>query len=234
MTLAVALSVLLSLSGCGQPSYRAELEARVPMQQMATTDFALVYPALAEECVEDYGITAGRALDVGGGPGQLSIELARDTELTVYLVDIDPWAVRLAALNAQDAGLASRVRPLEGDALALPFRDQWFDLVVSRGSIFFWDDQLAGLLECWRVLAPGGVARIGGGFSTKLAPEVRQTLVQDARARFADGSFGWRPLEPDLTERLEAAGVQGVRLIQEPDMGWWIEMRRPVTSEGGP
>ena len=32
------------------------------------------------------------------------------------------------------------------------------DLVVSRGSIYFWEDQGRGLLEILRVLRPGGLA----------------------------------------------------------------------------
>jgi len=45
----------------------------------------------------------------------------------------------------------------------MPFPDNSVDLVVSHGSIFFWDDQVKGLQEIYRVLRPGGRAMIGGG-----------------------------------------------------------------------
>jgi SAM-dependent methyltransferase len=37
------------------------------------------------------------------------------------------------------------------------------DFLVSRESIFFWDDPVKGLKEIRRVLRPGGTACIGGG-----------------------------------------------------------------------
>jgi ubiquinone/menaquinone biosynthesis C-methylase UbiE len=50
-----------------------------------------------------------------------------------------------------------------GKAENLPLPDRSVDLVVSRGSIFFWDDPAKGIAEVYRVLRPGGEAMIGGG-----------------------------------------------------------------------
>jgi len=48
-----------------------------------------VYPVLARQIVDDYGITTGICLDIGTGPGYLGLEIAKITKVIVYLADID-------------------------------------------------------------------------------------------------------------------------------------------------
>ena len=226
----VIFASLLACLGCATTaSYRDGLERKVPFFEMQSTDFAPVYPALAEQVVADYGITEGIGVDVGGGSGMLSIAMAEITDLTLYNLDIDPWALRLSDVLLDEGGLTGRIRTVEGDVQDLPFRDEFADLVVSRGSIFFWPDQLAGLLECHRILKPGGVAIIGGGFPRSLDPAIRAPLVEAAQERFFGDSptlGGWRPIEDDLVQRAKDAGISEIRLIEDPTVGWWIELRR--------
>ena len=201
----------------------------LPFFEMQSTDFAPVYPALAEQVVADYGITEGIGVDVGGGSGMLSIAMAEITDLTLYNLDIDPWALRLSDVLVDEADLTGRIRTVEGDAQAMPFRDELADLVVSRGSIFFWPDQLAGILECHRILKTGGVAFIGGGFPRSLDPAIRTPLAEAAQKRFFGDTpppNGWRPIEEDLVQRAKDAGIDGIRLIEDPIVGWWIELRK--------
>ncbi len=79
--------------------------------RIARTVFKPIYPALARQIKEDYGITKGICVDAGAGPGYLSIELAKITELVVWAVDIDPAAVRIAERNVRDAGLVESPSP---------------------------------------------------------------------------------------------------------------------------
>jgi len=227
---AVWCAAILTSLGCVSTSmYREDLESRVPFYAIQASDFAPVYPALAEQVVLDHGITQGTCVDVGGGAGLLSIALARATGLTVYNLDIDPWALRLCDVLTDEADLTGRVRTVEGDAGDMPFHDEFADLVVSRGSIFFWEDQLAGIAECHRILKPGGVALVGGGFPSTLAPSTRAPLVEAARERFlGDGPppAGWRPIEDDLVQRAKEAGIAGIRLREDPGIGWWVEIRK--------
>jgi len=225
MVLLVVITCAPALAG----NYRDQLIEQYPFYKTATTSFAPVYPALAQQVVGDYGITKGICVDMGGGCGSLAMALARITDLTVYMLDIDPAAVRLCGLLVDEAGLRGRVRPIEGDAQDMPFRDSFADLVVSRGSIFFWPDQLAGLKEAYRILKPGGVAYVGGGFSRILDPKVRDPLVQERKNSLAQGQGeggGWRLLDEDLVERAKAAGMDRIRLLREPEVGWWIELRK--------
>jgi ubiquinone/menaquinone biosynthesis C-methylase UbiE len=52
------------------------------------------------------------------------------------------------------------VRFLVGDVASLPLSDAAFDVVVSTFSAHRWPDPGKGLAEIYRVLRPGGVARI--------------------------------------------------------------------------
>ncbi len=218
----------LALTALAAADIRARLVAQVPAYEVEVGDFAPMYPVLAEQLVEDFGVRQGVAVDVGGGGGSLAMALARITELTVYMVDINPAAARLCGLRVDEAGLTGRVIPLEGDVVDLPLRTRLANLVVSRGSIFFWPDQLAGLLECYRILAPGGVACVGGGFPRALDPALREDLVQRYALRLqSQPPAGWHPLEVDLVPRLQGAGVVSARFVDEEGAAGWIVMEKP-------
>ena len=119
-----------------------------------------VYAAMADEVVLE--VDAGRVLDVGCGPGRLTLLVAaRAPGLEVVGVDVDPGMIERARTRATRAGEAGlRVSFVEADVHALPFEDGWFDVVVSSFSMHHWVDAERGLAELRRVLKPTGTALI--------------------------------------------------------------------------
>jgi SAM-dependent methyltransferase len=103
-----------------------------------------------------------RVLEVGCGPGRLSIRLARQHGLEVTGLDLDPAMIERARANAERAGDGDERRPsfLVGDVASLPFPDRSFDLVVTTLSMHHWADPTAGLVEIGRVLRPGARALV--------------------------------------------------------------------------
>jgi SAM-dependent methyltransferase len=103
-----------------------------------------------------------RVLEVGCGPGHLSIRLARQHGLDVTGLDLDPAMIERARANANRVGPGDERRPsfLVGDVASLPFPDGSFDLVVSTFSMHHWADPTAGLAEIGRVLRPGARALV--------------------------------------------------------------------------
>jgi ubiquinone/menaquinone biosynthesis C-methylase UbiE len=113
------------------------------------------------------GVPAGvpadvRVLEVGCGPGRLSIRLARRHGLEVTGLDLDPAMIERARANAGRLGTGGESGPsfVVGDVASLPFPDGSFDLVVSTLSMHHWAEQAAGLAEIGRVLRPGGRALV--------------------------------------------------------------------------
>ena len=103
------------------------------------------------------GVTAGRALDVGAGPGYVSMEVARRApNLSVVGLDLAGHMVDLARRNAVRAGMDGRIAWVQGDAHQLPFDAGSFDLVMSSFALHHWADPVRVFDEIARVLAPGG------------------------------------------------------------------------------
>jgi SAM-dependent methyltransferase len=102
-----------------------------------------------------------RVLEVGSGPGRLAAKLAEVApEVRVTGVDIAPDMVERAGALAARSGVADRVAFQVGDVAALPFPDASFDAAVSTFSLHHWSNPARGLAEIYRVLRPGGVARV--------------------------------------------------------------------------
>lgn len=145
--------------------------------QIAKNIFAPVYPVLAKQILSRSNIKEGICLDLGSGSAMLGMALSRETELLIYALDHSPEMLALAQGNIQENSLSRTVQPVLGDVHCLPWPEKSIDLVVSRGSIFFWDNLTKVYQEVKRVLKSGGFAYIGGGFgSQQLYEEIREKM----------------------------------------------------------
>ncbi|MFR1479967.1 MAG: class I SAM-dependent methyltransferase [Hydrogeniiclostridium mannosilyticum] len=117
-----------------------------------------MYPLLIQQFLDDYNLSAGVALDIGTGPGNLAVELAKVTAMDLILVDIDGEALRTAQSRLFELGVDNRISTLCADVEKLPLRDNLADFIMCRGSIGFWPVPVQGITEIYRVLKPGGCA----------------------------------------------------------------------------
>lgn len=201
------------------------------MELTAKVAFAKVYPVIARHIVDKYGIATGHCLDAGSGPGSLSIALARITDLSIVSLDMEPAMTLLATANFTEAGLPDRIEAITADVHKIPFPDGYFDLIVSRGSVFFWDDVPGGLAELYRVLKPGGVCFCGGGMGNEEAKHEANTIIM-TDDRFADMREFWQKRSCKkhdenremFTRALAEAGLNGA-ILQECG-GLWIELKK--------
>ncbi|EFL51543.1 Methyltransferase type 11 [Solidesulfovibrio fructosivorans JJ]] len=94
-----------------------------------------------------------RLLDVGCGPGTLSIRLSRRCR-EVWGVDVTPEMIRVAEekLACEPANVCFQ----EADACDLPFENHTFDTVISVNALQTMDRPETAISEMHRVLRPGG------------------------------------------------------------------------------
>ncbi len=151
------------------------MDAKEYNEKVMNGHFKKIYPVIARQIIEHTGITTGHCIDLGGGPGMLGIWIARLTDMQVTVYDLLPECVALVPQNSSENGVSNRVKATQGKAEDMQFPDNSTDLVVSRGSVFFWEDQKKGLSEVYRILRPGGWGWIGGGFGTR---ELREEIMQ--------------------------------------------------------
>ncbi len=108
-----------------------------------------------EAIFERHPISDGAVLDVGCGTGEILARLAAKYPPASF-VGVDLEEPHLARAAARCATFAERVRFEHADALALPFADDAFDLVVCRHLIQAVPDAKRVLAEIRRVVRPGG------------------------------------------------------------------------------
>lgn len=142
------------------------------------TELPDFYETVAEEIFRKCQPKEGLWIDLGAGPGGVGLALAKQTTSTIVLIDPNEGALQEALNKAQTTGLSKRVVAIKAQAEAIPLEDNCIDLVVSRGSIFFWNDRVQGLREVYRILRPGGVAMIGGGLGMSYPEWARREFTR--------------------------------------------------------
>ena len=170
-------------------SLRVTGEVLAPRPETET----LVLTAL--DLLEDREAPA-RVLDLGTGSGAVALALAIERpRAQVTATDVSPAALEVARSNADELGLARRVRTLRGN-LFEPVAGERFDLVVSNPpyvaesrrselppelaheppeALFAGPDGLDVLR--WLVRGVGSVLAPGGGVALELSPEQADTVA---------------------------------------------------------
>ena len=151
---------LVSHEGLEDPAVVQAFNRMATMPQMALLRWHVARRAVAM-------VGAGRAADLGCGPGHLAIKLALDAPgLQVTGVDLSDEMLVEAEGYARRSGLEERLTFKKGDVAQIPFPEDSLDLVVSTLSLHHWHDPASVLDEIARVLRPPDPAqgRPGGAF----------------------------------------------------------------------
>lgn len=195
----------------------------VEFDLMAQEVFAPVYPVLAEQIISRIGISKGVCLDIGCGGGYLGLALARISELETILFDESQDMLNLAQGYIGEIRLESRVRTLQGDVHEIPLADKSVNLVVSRGSMFFWENRVQAFKEINRVLAGGGAAMIGGGFgNVELLREIEvKMLKKDPEWKEKRQQRIGQSKVEEYRQELEQAGISSFEITRD-EAGLWI------------
>ena len=112
-----------------------------------------------EPIFDRHPVGSGSVLDVGCGTGEMTERLATKCPQATF-TGIDLEEKHLDRARVRCAKFGSRVRFQVGDALALPFPEAQFDLVVCRHLLQAIPDARRALSEIRRVLRPGGRAHL--------------------------------------------------------------------------
>ena len=133
----------------------------------------------------------------------------------------------IASEHIREAGLVKRVTPVVGDVHEIPFEDNSVDLVVSRGSWFFWNNLCNAFLEIFRVLTPGGCAYIGGGFGNAILKEQIFTAMRKRKPDWDNEVQGrFQRNNPEyIRDQFQKAGILSYRLIQD-ESGFWAVIQK--------
>jgi ubiquinone/menaquinone biosynthesis C-methylase UbiE len=97
-------------------------------------------------------------LEIGVGMGADHVEWAKSKPSTLSGIDLTPRSVEHTQKRLAIYGFVSDVRV--GDAEALPYESNSFDLVYSWGVLHHSPDTPQAIQEVFRVLRPGGTARV--------------------------------------------------------------------------
>ena len=192
-----------------------------------------------------------RILDVAGGTGQLGRHLAR-TGATAVIVDLTDAMLAAGLRSVQEEGRDDVVF-VRGDATALPFPDDQFDVVVSRFALHHMDDPGQAIGEMARVCRDDGsvtlIDMVAGGARhdelerlrdpshTRALPEDELRSLFTAAGREPTRESDWdpvMPLEPWLEQaKTPAEDRERIRAAIEEEAGGGPETGLRATREDG-
>lgn len=154
------------------------------------------------------------ALDIGcGGGGNIRWLANKLKKGMVYGIDYSQESVNISRKVNAERIKTGRVIIQSGTVSALPYEDNFFDLVTAVETHYFWPDLSSDLEEVLRVLKPSGVfVIIGGEYKGGKYDERNASWVQY-------GKMTYLTLD-ELSELLMRAGFVDVAIHEAYEKGW--------------
>lgn len=149
-------------------------------------------------------LPGSRVLEIGVGPAFVPLRLYADRGCHATGLDYLPEA--LIAAHARARAQSAPLDLVRGSALALPFRDESFDAVMSFGLIEHYDQTLARrmLAEHGRVSRRGGLVLVSVPSSLDLAHSLRRRWLGTRYPYYPERSLTpWR-----LAGEMRAVGLE--------------------------
>ena len=131
------------------------------------------HKSMAKQLVEKVSAN-GNVLEIAPGPGYFCIELAKLGNHQITGLDISKSFVEIARKNAAEAGVKVDFR--EGNASAMPFKDNTFDFTFCQAAFKNFSEPVNAIAEMYRVLRPGGLSVISDLRRDASAQEIEREI----------------------------------------------------------
>jgi len=171
------------------------------------------------------GVTTDtRVLDVACGTGETACFLAERYGARVTGLDRSRQLLTRARGKAADRGLEIDFR--EGDATALPFTDEAFDVVITECTLCLLD-KAGTLAEMVRVVRRGGCVGMHDLYWQEDAPQALKHRLAQTEGETPETLDGWQQL-------FRQAGLVDITTVdRSPDKQRWMRDARRQLGMGG-
>ena len=176
-----------------------------------------MYPYLSEQVRELYGRDEGRVLDIGPFAGTIFDLKERFKGGSFLIAGFPPGMSSFYRARAAERSMENGIGIIETSPALSCLKDSTIDVAVFRGALFFPSLFRTDLSAVYRVLRPGGVGFVGGGFGKYTPSSIIDSI--GARSRELNFEIGKIVIAPDVI-RQDVAGQE-------------VEKHMEIISEGG-
>ncbi|GAB6089384.1 SAM-dependent methyltransferase [Spirochaeta dissipatitropha] len=179
---------------------------------------------IISELLETVALKPGmKVLDLGCGKGLTSIFLAQKFGVQVFAVDLwIPAAENFERFRMQ--GLDTRIIPIQADAMALPFAEQYFDAMISVDAYHYFGSNEsyfdAHLSKHLKPGAPIAIAVPGMKHEvhSNIPPEMKAFWPEEALATWQTAAWWQSTLEK--SNQLEISWIQEMQCFNQAWADW--------------
>jgi cyclopropane fatty-acyl-phospholipid synthase-like methyltransferase len=169
-----------------------------------------------------------RVLDLGCGRAMSSIFLHKEFGVQVWAADL-LFSVSENYQRIRDADVENDVFPIQADARFLPFATEFFDVIISIDSFFYYGTDDLYLNSLARFLKPGGQLGIAGAgliqeFQQSVPEHLRQWWTQDL---WCLHSAGW------WQQHWQRTGIVEIEVADTLSDGWqlWQQWHKAIAPD---
>ncbi|MCE9685943.1 bifunctional demethylmenaquinone methyltransferase/2-methoxy-6-polyprenyl-1,4-benzoquinol methylase UbiE [Shewanella sp. AS16] len=185
--------------------------------------------------IEAAGARPGmKILDLAGGTGDLTAKFSHlvGDRGEVVLADINDSMLKVGRTKLRDKGIVGNVSYVQANAEALPFADNYFDIITIAFGLRNVTDKDAALRSMLRVLKPGGklmvlefskpqhevMRKAYDLYSFKVLPKMGELITKDADSyEYLAESIRMHPDQDTLKQMMLDAGFEQVKYTNMTD-----------------
>jgi demethylmenaquinone methyltransferase / 2-methoxy-6-polyprenyl-1,4-benzoquinol methylase len=174
------------------------------------------------------GVRPGqKILDLAGGTGDLTAKFSRlvGDSGEVVLADINDSMLKVGREKLRNKGLVTNIRYVQANAEALPFPDNYFDLITIGFGLRNVTHKDQALASMYRALKPGGrllvlefskptnivMSKLYDFYSFKVLPKMGQLVAKDSDSyQYLAESIRMHPDQETLKGMMETVGFEQV------------------------
>jgi demethylmenaquinone methyltransferase/2-methoxy-6-polyprenyl-1,4-benzoquinol methylase len=174
------------------------------------------------------GVRPGqKILDLAGGTGDLTAKFSRlvGESGEVVLADINDSMLKVGREKLRNKGLVTNIRYVQANAEALPFPDNYFDLITIGFGLRNVTHKDQALASMYRALKPGGrllvlefskptnivMSKLYDFYSFKVLPKMGQLIAKDSDSyQYLAESIRMHPDQETLKGMMENVGFEQV------------------------